>query len=305
MKRVIPAIARLAVVVFCLGLFVISSHAQAEDRLTVYTVNYPLAYFTERVGGNQVKVVFPAPADVDPAYWSPETQTVIEFQKADLIIINGADYAKWLTKVSLPKSRIVNTTKDISDRYIPLEQSLTHNHGPSGAHSHEGVAFTVWLDLDIAVHQAEKIAAALGRKIPGQKSYFQNNLDVLKKELLSIDKRLLALGKLYSAFPLLGSHPVYHYFKARYGFNLTSVHWEPDQQPTGQQIAELKEILKQHQATIMIWEGEPEESTRKTLEELGLQSVVFDPCGNHPGEGNFLDVLKKNTAHIEKVLTSK
>ena len=42
--------------------------AIAEKKLTVYTVNYPLAYFAERVGGKHIQVVFPAPSDVDPAF---------------------------------------------------------------------------------------------------------------------------------------------------------------------------------------------------------------------------------------------
>ena len=37
-------------------------------KLVIYTVNYPLAYFAERIGGDLVAVHFPAPEDVDPAF---------------------------------------------------------------------------------------------------------------------------------------------------------------------------------------------------------------------------------------------
>jgi len=44
------------------------SAADAEDApLSVYTVNYPLQYFAEKIGGEYVDVQFPAPSDVDPA----------------------------------------------------------------------------------------------------------------------------------------------------------------------------------------------------------------------------------------------
>ena len=33
----------------------------SSDTLSVYVVNYPLKYFAERIGGQHVKVVFPAP----------------------------------------------------------------------------------------------------------------------------------------------------------------------------------------------------------------------------------------------------
>ena len=68
---------------------------EAAEPLTVYVVNYPLRYFAERIGGELVRVVFPAPADVDPAHWSPDAETVAAYQAADLILLNGAGYARW------------------------------------------------------------------------------------------------------------------------------------------------------------------------------------------------------------------
>ena len=45
--------------------------SEEDGQLTLYTVNYPLKYLAERVGGEIVSAVFPAPPDVDPAHWSP------------------------------------------------------------------------------------------------------------------------------------------------------------------------------------------------------------------------------------------
>ncbi len=84
--------------------------SMAAEKITVYVVNYPLQYFAERIGGEHVKVVFPAPANVDPAYWMPDVKTISDYQQADLILLNGAGYAKWVNKVSLPRLRMVNTS---------------------------------------------------------------------------------------------------------------------------------------------------------------------------------------------------
>ncbi len=54
------------------------------DKLVIYTVNYPLAYFAERIGGDLVEVHFPAPTDGDPAFWSPDADT-IGFQCYELV----------------------------------------------------------------------------------------------------------------------------------------------------------------------------------------------------------------------------
>ena len=54
--------------------------------LIVYTVNYPLRYFAERIGGRLVDVRFPAPSHLDPALWIPDVETVSAYQGADLFL---------------------------------------------------------------------------------------------------------------------------------------------------------------------------------------------------------------------------
>jgi len=71
--------------IFCTFLFFIfflalPLHANAE-KLIIYTVNYPLAYFTERIGGEHVKVVFPVPPDMDPAFWKPDMRRSGSFRR--------------------------------------------------------------------------------------------------------------------------------------------------------------------------------------------------------------------------------
>ena len=154
-------------------------YSAAAEPLNVYVVNYPLKYFAERIGGEHVKVEFPVPADVDPAYWNPDLADISAFQKADLILLNGAGYAKWVAKVSLPRSKIVDTSRQFKDRYITTKEVMTHSHGAEGEHAHEALAFTTWLDFELAARQAEAIAAAMGRKRPELQKTFQNNYKAL------------------------------------------------------------------------------------------------------------------------------
>ena len=83
-------------------------HSTSLPRICV--VNYPLKYFSERIAGKTARVEFPVPAGVDPVYWTPGAEIIETYQKADLILLNGASYAKWINKVSLPKSKLVDTS---------------------------------------------------------------------------------------------------------------------------------------------------------------------------------------------------
>ena len=52
----------------------------AMNELRIFTVNYPLAYMAERIGGEHVSVSFPAPGDIDPAFWQPGPEDILAYQ---------------------------------------------------------------------------------------------------------------------------------------------------------------------------------------------------------------------------------
>jgi len=292
-----------AVGLFALAILLVGSGrgALAGERLSIYTVNYPLVYFAERIAGDLATVTFPAPPDVDPAFWMPDPETITAYQGADLILLNGADYAKWTAKVSLPRSRVVDTSRGFRDQYIQQPNLTTHSHGPSAQHSHGGIAFTTWLDLHQAAQQAEAIAQALFRKRPDAKEQIERNLEALKGDLLGLDTRISEIVRGKPGRPLLASHPVYQYLARRYGLNLRSVMWEPEEVPSEGQWGEFEGILRDHPAKWMIWEGEPAEKTVERLRALGVESVVFDPCTNRPSAGDFLTVMTQNAGSLHLI----
>ena len=268
------------------------------EALTVATVNYPLAYFAERILGDAGSVSFPAPADIDPAYWSPEPAVISEYQQADLIILNGAGYARWIANASLPQSRFVDTTAAVSDQLIQIENTVTHTHGPQGDHSHGETAFTTWLDLDIAVAQAQATTEAMILARPDLEAGLRQGFAELERDLEALNDRLKEITAGLSDRPVLFSHPVYQYFERRYDLDGFSIHWEPDVVPDEAQWRQLQSILRRHPAKLMIWEGEPLDETRRRLSDMGVDSVVFSPGGNRPPQGDWLDVIEGGIASL-------
>jgi zinc transport system substrate-binding protein len=275
-----------------------------SGELNVVTVNYPLAYFAERILGDAGRVSFPAPTDVDPAYWSPDVAAISEYQQADLIILNGAGYAGWVANATLPRSRLVDTTAAVSDRLIPIEDTVTHTHGPGGDHSHGGTAFTTWLDLEIAQAQARAVLDALARARPELKEEFSQAFEKLKSDLAELDASLDEIGRKLRETPLLFSHPVYQYLERGYGLNAYTVHWEPDEVPEDAQWRHLQSVLQQHPAKIMVWEDEPLDETRRRLSELGVESIVFSPGGNRHVEGDWLTLMQEGISAMTALRAS-
>ncbi|MCP4260962.1 MAG: zinc ABC transporter substrate-binding protein [Planctomycetes bacterium] len=278
-----------------------STSKDTNTTLSVYVVNYPLQYFAERIGGPDVQVTFPAPADGDPAFWKPSQEQIAAYQKADLILLNGASYAKWVSHVSLPASRMVDTSVSFADTFIPLEDTTTHSHGLEGKHEHGDVAFTTWLDPQQAIAQALAVRDALIRLRPGAAGDFNQRFNSLATDLKDLNDQLTAVVTTNASRPLVFSHPVYQYLIRRYGLNGREVHWEPEESPTPEQWAELKQLLTEQPAQWMIWEGTPNPSTVEELKKIGLDSLVFDPCAGKPEKGDFMSVMKQNVAGLQKV----
>ncbi len=277
-----------------------SSGTHIDGKPVVYTTNYPLFYFAQRIAGSVAAVQFPE-IDGDPAFWQPEDEQVTSMQAASLILINGATYEKWATTVSLPSAKTIDTSAGFTDRFIAIADAATHSHGKDGEHSHTGTAFTTWMDFDQARQQALAVRDALIVLLPDQADTLSANADTLLADLAKLDTDIQSIATAIGNRPLVASHPVYHYFARRYALNIKPVLWEPETVPSAEEVNVLQAILAEHPAQWMIWEGEPAAESVALLKTIGVGSVVVDPAGNRPDAGDWLTVMQQNVANLKKL----
>ncbi len=279
-----------------------TDHANSPgNKFVVQTVNYPLFYFATRLAGESFELRYQVNSQEDPAFWNPSDKDVQAFQQADLIIRNGAGYAKWMKSVSLPSRKMLNTSAAFSKRLI-TQNGTAHQHGNGEAHEHGDMAFTTWLDFNLAEKQAQAIAGKFSTISPESGEAVQKKFGKLSIDLRRLDEQMMLWSKKWGNRPLLVSHPVYQYWAKRYGLNIKSVHWEPGMKWNADRMKDLAAINTGHDAQWMIWEGEPDPLLITRLKEVGIESIVFDPCGNRPdNKGNWLSVMKKNIAALKKL----
>ena len=114
------------------------------------TTAYPIQYLAQRLAGNSISVECPAAETANPRIWEPGTADIGRMQSADLIITGGPalPYAEWLSKVSLPESKILNCSKALKiAEFVHIEDyRVVHQHGPGGEHSHALLIPHAWLD---------------------------------------------------------------------------------------------------------------------------------------------------------------
>ncbi len=280
-----------------------TSRATSTARPVVYTTFYPTTYFARRIGGDLIDVVCPVPDDEDPIFWNPDDAVIEAYQKADLIVLNGARFEKWVLATSLPDARVVDTAKAFEKEFLTFQEAVEHSHGPGGKHAHEGVDGHTWLDPNLAKIQAATIAEALKRRLPDEAATtLAANLKALEADLDALNARFASLTDGYDGTAILASHPAYNYPAFRYGWKVRNLDLDPAEPPTDQQVAEVKKIVGETGARFLLWEGDPlPEIARRFAIEAGVTSIVFSPCellggADRAAGRDYLDVMQANLA---------
>lgn len=276
--------------------------AAAQERPVVAAANYPLAYFAERLGEGVADVIFPIPADVDPSFWRPGISDIAAIQAADVIALNGAGFATWPTKASLPRSRTIDTSQAFSDRYIRTE-TVTHSHGDGGEHSHTATANYTWLDFSLAAEQAATLSEAMIRQMPDDAADIAENRDGLIADLAALDARAAAIGEGADGVKVITSHPRYQYFGAAYSLDTAALDWDANTEPTQDQWVELEALISSTGASLFVWEAQPTDASRERIALLGIEDVIFPPLANRTTDLGFLDQMTKSLDDLETALT--
>ncbi len=257
----------------------------AQDRTRIVAVNHPLAYFAKRLAGDAAEVVYPVPEGRDPSFWRPGIADIAAIQQADLIVLNGAGFADWVKKASLPRSRIVDTSRGFAGEFIATD-TVTHSHGADGAHSHTGTASYTWMDFSLAERQAEALSISLKRMLP--EADVDPVLDALRNDLQALHDRATEIAARLEGQTLIASHPRYQYFARAYGLDIRSVSWDAGAAPDPAQIDELTGLVQDTGATIFLWEAAPPEDARTAVTETGLRDVIFPPLAVPGPSGDFV-----------------
>lgn len=269
----------------------------AQDRPQVMTVNYALQFLAERLVGDSADVVFPVPDGTDPSFWRPKISDISKIQAAKLVLLNGAGFATWIDRVSLSRSKLVNTSAAIKDRFI-VTKSITHSHGDGGEHSHEGLASYTWLDPQLAIAQAEAIAKAVTRRRLASKEEAESRLAKLRADLEALDTNTEQTLSGAKGVAMIATHPRYQYLARRYGLTIDSLEWEAGEAPSAEQLADLKGRIEKSGARVLIWEAAPPASAIDATNALGVKSVVFSPLAQKAPSGTFIDAYSAAVADL-------
>jgi len=260
----------------------------------VHVTAHPLEYVARRIAGDAVPVVNPVPPGQDPGHWNPPREDLARYQRARVLLLSGAGYEAWTGAVSLPRSRVVDTSRALPEGSLIETDQVTHSHGLDGEHSHAGVAGLVWLDPGLLARQARSAHRSMVRAWPEHEATFDAGLAALEADLGALDERLKAA---LEGTVLVGADRAYAYLGEQVaGFDLDPV------APRTGPLERLATSLEARPARILLWPREPSPEVADRLQtQLGLSGVVFDPAAN-PAQGDYLTIMDANIERLRAAL---
>ncbi|MEE2825032.1 MAG: metal ABC transporter substrate-binding protein [Planctomycetota bacterium] len=275
----------------------------------VSAISYPLFFVTGKLlEGTSIQLDLVAPPANAPEPWTPDQQQIETLQASDLIIANGsgAPFAKWMVRVSLPESRVIQTTDNFSiEEFIMVkDHRVVHQHGPEGEHSHPFMVAETWLDPAMLKKQAEEIAVALIRCYPTLDNQVRENLEQLNQSLDRLTEQVKGIPK----GNVITSTPRLKYLTRAAGLQDTHLLWfDLPEQSTWQTTGEKAFIDRAQEAgsSCMLFDTDPPNWLRERLRELGYPVVSLNSFsrGGLPSEGDFLQVMENNLATLQDGLS--
>lgn len=274
---VIATITIVLTAVFAAAYYSILQEEMEPDKLKVVASFYPLAFFAQEIGGEEVTVRQLIPDNLEVHTWQPSFADILAVDEADVIIYNGASLDHWFEDDVLPiidssDKIIVETTKGI--KLLETEQENDDHE-----HIHEGLYDPhTWISPFIAKQQAQKIYEALIQKDPNHEDYYTERWQKLKTRFEELDSNYLTGLSTKSKGEIFVAHSAFGYLADRYGFKQHGVIGiSADEQPSASVYADLVEMMVEHEIYVVyvdpVYSDESAQTLKNELKRLSGQDV--------------------------------
>lgn len=273
---------------------------QAEyNGITVVASFYPLAYFAEQIGGENVSVRSLIPHNTEVHAWQPKPSDMIAVKECDIFIYNGAGLEPWVEEDILPMLS--------PDDQIIVECSLELDliSKETGRENEREDPHT-WLDPVMARLEAEAILDAFLQADPVNSSTYQANADALFERFELLDERYSEGLANRQNDVIIVTHAAYGYLARQYDFEIEAVVGiSADEQPSAAVLAGLVETMVENDVNVIftdpVYASEYADSLKAMVEQQTGRSVKILPLYLMTGPMDGLDYFGQQEANLENL----
>lgn len=301
MKKIMCAFLSLLLAVSLLGGCGSSGINEEKDR--ILTSFYPVYVFTLNLvdGIEDVEVINMTSNHSGCLHdytLMPKDMKALSSAKA--VVINGAGMEHFLEGAEgLRENIIIDSSKGIP--LICGEEGESHEgHG----HAHGGNAH-IWMNPKNAVKQTENIAAGLIKIFPEHRARIEENLNLYKEKLLSLDREISEELKPYKGAEFISFHEAYDYFAEEYSLTFAaSVESDDGAEPGTRELVRLTELIKERDVKAIFTEPGYKGSAAGVLSaETGVPVYTLNPMTSGTGEkDSYEKITRENLDTIKKAV---
>jgi zinc transport system substrate-binding protein len=244
------------------------------NKVKVVTTFYPLTFFAQQIGGEEVAVKQLIPDNTEAHSWQPSFSDISAVDEADVLIYNGASLDHWfeddiVPAVDIRDKIIVETTAGLQLLEGQPEQADGHEE-PYDPHT--------WVSPFLAKQQAQKIYEALIQKDPIHKNYYDERWQSLAERLEEMDNNYMSELSDKMKEEIFVAHAAFGYLADRYGFEQHGIIGiSADEQPSASTYLNLVNMMIEYETYVVyvdpVYPKETAQTLKNDLETFTDQDV--------------------------------
>ena len=304
--------------------------SKSSDALTVYTTVYPLTYFTERIGGENVNVQSVYPAGSNEHTFDPTQKDMMSLADADLFFYIGLGLEGFVenAKKTLANENVsmIATADSVSDEELAVSEVQEDEHGHEeesneDEHAHEEESHDdhdhgeidphLWISPKISIQLASSNKDSLFEKDNENETLYTKNYEALVTELKELDAAFLEMANASENKTFFVSHAAFGYLAKDYGLEQMAVAGLNSQdEPSQKELTELVDLAEEKNIKTILFEQNVTSNLAKVIQtEVGAEALTMHNLGvlmQQDIENNetYFTLMKQNLETLEKALQS-
>ena len=296
-----------------------------DDLISIYTTVYPLQYFAERIGGDEITVQSIYPPGADEHTFDPTQKDMIGLANADLFFYIGLGLEGFVENAEKTMKnehvKMVPTAEWITEDMLDVEheelevghsEDESHDHSEDEHHDHGEFDPHVWMSPVLSDALAYAIKESLIDIAPDKKELFQTNYEALQNDLLKLDRQFIDMTSNAPSKTFFVSHAAFGYIADTYGLEQIAIAGLNSQSdPSQKQLTTIVEEAKEHNVKYVLFEQNISSKLTEVIQkEIGAESLMLHNLGVLTNEDiknneDYFTLMEYNVQTLEKALGGK
>ncbi|WP_097461395.1 metal ABC transporter solute-binding protein, Zn/Mn family [Mangrovitalea sediminis] len=272
-------------------LILVAGYGHAAVRIVAAENVY--GNIAQQIGGDEVVVtsILKDP-NQDPHMFEASPSIAVALAKADLVIVNGADYDPWANKLigGSPSKR----------RQLLLVSALVG--AKSGANPH------LWYDPKNIQAVAQDVAERLSQVDPVHRKEFAHNLEQFRAKMRPLENQIHTMRQRFHGTPVTATEPVFGYMADSLGLSMRNTGFQlavmNNVEPGASEVAALEGDLRQRKVAALIYNRQVTDSTTAHFLALAKKSgvPVVGVTETEPTDQDYVHWMQSQLDRLEKAL---